>query len=93
MNATYTKLRDGRWGLRIQGVCDSSQINQVTVTKKSGESKIEYVDRILWRGNGIMLATIAATRQHYSSRREAREDLECELCGKNKYTCGHCIGW
>lgn len=21
------------------------------------------------------------------------EDDECELCGKNKYTCGHCIGW
>ena len=21
------------------------------------------------------------------------EDNECELCGKNKYTCGHCIGW
>ena len=21
------------------------------------------------------------------------EDDVCELCGENKYTCGHCIGW
>jgi hypothetical protein len=21
------------------------------------------------------------------------QDDECELCGKNKFTCGHCIGW
>ena len=22
-----------------------------------------------------------------------RYEEECELCGRNKYTCGHCIGW
>lgn len=21
------------------------------------------------------------------------EDNECEICGRNKYTCGHCVGW
>lgn len=21
------------------------------------------------------------------------EDDECEVCGKNKYRCGHCVGW
>lgn len=21
------------------------------------------------------------------------EDDECEVCGKNKYSCGHCVGW
>lgn len=85
MNATYTKLKDGNWGLRIQGVTDD--VDVVTVTKKSGEIKTEYVDRILWRGNGIMLATIAR-----KPRRISRED-QCELCGKNRYICGHCIGW
>lgn len=88
MNATYTKLRDGSWGLRIQGITDN--LNAVTVTKKSGESKTEYVDRILWRGNGIMLATIAKKPRRVS--RWERED-QCEICGKNRYTCGHCIGW
>lgn len=27
------------------------------------------------------------------SRYRRNEDEECELCGRNKYTCGHCIGW
>ena len=88
MNATYTKLKDGNWGLRIQGITDN--LHAVTVTKKSGEIKTEYVGRILWRGNGIMLATIAKAKRQ---TRWEREDQECELCGKNKYTCGHCIGW
>lgn len=91
MNATYTKLKDGNWGLRIQGVTDNLHVNAVTVTKKSGEVKTEHVDRIVWRGNGIMLATIAREPRRMS--RLDREDQECELCGKNKYTCGHCIGW
>lgn len=30
-------------------------------------------------------------RSNYGSRRN--QDSECELCGRNKYTCGHCIGW
>ena len=21
------------------------------------------------------------------------DDIVCPLCGENKYTCGHCIGW
>lgn len=25
--------------------------------------------------------------------RRRNYDNECELCGRNKYTCGHCIGW
>lgn len=26
-------------------------------------------------------------------RRRWNEDNQCEMCGRNKYTCGHCIGW
>lgn len=32
-----------------------------------------------------------AAYARYGRKRD--EDNECELCGKNKYTCGHCIGW
>lgn len=28
-----------------------------------------------------------------SSRRRRNEDDECEVCGGNKWTCGHCVGW
>lgn len=33
------------------------------------------------------------SRPRYRMSRAEREDLECELCGKNKFKCGHCIGW
>lgn len=28
----------------------------------------------------------------FGFRRKDRDD-DCELCGRNRYTCGHCIGW
>jgi hypothetical protein len=38
-----------------------------------------------------------APKSQYKGQRggytRRNEDDECELCGKNKYTCGHCIGW
>ena len=49
MNITYSKLRDGSWGMRgpkellIEG-------QKVSVTKKSGEKKEETVGKILWEG-------------------------------------------
>lgn len=54
--ATYTKLKSGEWGIRIQGAATKG--GQVTVTKKSGETKVETVDRVLWSGSGITLCTI-----------------------------------
>lgn len=59
MSATYTKLKDGTWGLRIVGAITAT----VTVRKKSGEEKQERVGRVLWSGNGITLATIQFSRQ------------------------------
>lgn len=34
-----------------------------------------------------------APKQHNGYGRRRNEDDECELCGGNKYTCGHCVGW
>ena len=90
MNATYTKLKDGNWGLRIQGITDN--LNAVTVTKKSGEIKTEYVGRILWRGNGIMLATIAKakrqTRREIAELESRRGPGYCHKC--HSYCYGDC---
>jgi hypothetical protein len=64
MTTTYTKLRDGSWGLRsTESIAAGARI---AVAKKSGETKIETVGRVVWTGNGITLATIqgsAATRR------------------------------
>lgn len=80
---TYTKLRSGEWGLRIQG---SARVGQaITVTKKSGETKTEYVRNIIWAGNGITLAAIdtmdrPAGKSYQPRRRSGR--YECSECGE-----------
>lgn len=87
-NATYTKLRDGSWGIRATAAVSPGSL--VTVTKKSGESKSETVDRIVWSGNGVWLCSI---------RKTAAERTGCS-CGslvnggnafgrKNCWTCVH----
>lgn len=49
--ATYSKLRDETWGVRMEGasVPPKGTTATVTVTKKSGDTKVETVT-ILWCG-------------------------------------------
>lgn len=79
---TYTKLRDGGWGLRGANLSAGSTVQ---VTTKAGKVKSETVGRVLWTGNGICLATIAGG---------AGEDAGyagsgCKYTGKKCATCGH----
>jgi hypothetical protein len=64
--ATYAKLRDGSWGVRVQGG-GVEPGETVTVTKKSGETKVERIGRVLWNGDGISLCTLAASQPRYNS--------------------------
>jgi hypothetical protein len=73
---TYTKLKSGEWGLRVQGSVESGR--RVTVTKKSGESKTEIVGKVIWSGNGISLCTIASHRNN-ASRRDYQGKM-CPVC-------------
>jgi hypothetical protein len=57
-------------------------------------------DRVEWSKGEVArhLACVAGgtdrtPRGRYPGRRRRDEDNECELCGRDKYTCGHCIGW
>lgn len=54
--ASYAKLRDGSWGIRVQGAAAPGET--ITVTKRSGETKQETVARVLWSGNGVSLCSI-----------------------------------
>jgi hypothetical protein len=56
MKATYTKLRSGEWGIRVEG---NPKIGQtLTVIKKSGESRNETIAKIVWSGGGVSLCAI-----------------------------------
>lgn len=69
-------------------------------TKYGQKAKLSFMDgsKEFWvdadkisgvQDDGEPTSTGGRRRQ---SRRE-REEEECEVCGKNKYTCGHCVGW
>lgn len=58
--STYTKLRDGSWGLRVQGTATPGQA--VVAVKRSGETKVETVARVLWTDGSVSLCSIAASR-------------------------------
>lgn len=46
---TYTKLKDGSWGVRVAGPAPSPGA-LVTVTKKDGSTKGERIRAVLWTG-------------------------------------------
>jgi len=61
MATTYTKLRDGSWGVRVEGPAPAAGLT-VTVTKKSGETKAEKIGKVLWTGNGVSLCSIEGSK-------------------------------
>lgn len=94
MNATYTKLNSGDWGVKIVGE-KPAEGSAITVKKKSGESKIETIGKVIWSGSGAHLCTItkagaASTssgsrsgRQRYTRRGDGgpRGSRPCYMCG------------
>lgn len=80
MSATYTKLRSGEWGIRISGTAKKG--DRVTVTKKSGESKIETVRNVVWSGNGITLCAVERQEPSYDRGSSQRS---VERLYRNKY--------
>ena len=63
--ATYTKLKNGAWGVRVPGLAQVGQV--VSVVKRSGEAKTEVVKAVLWHGTArdgreASLVSIAGTR-------------------------------
>ena len=82
--ASYTKLRDGSWGIRVPESLRATAGDVVTVTKASGEIKDEIVARVLWTGQGISLCSIqqSAARASGSSRRSSGNRGYCDECGE-----------
>lgn len=57
MQNSYTKLKDGTWGIRISGTATAG--SAVEITTKAGSRKVETVGRVLWTGDGVSLCSIA----------------------------------
>jgi hypothetical protein len=80
MTATYTKLKSGDWGVRIEGGT-VKQGDTITVTKKSGERKQETIAKVVWTGNGITLAAIGQSQPSRTHDNRTERESSGQYCG------------
>lgn len=71
MSASYTKLRDGSWGVRVQASQPPS--GSINVTTKAGKVKSETVHKVLWSADGIHLCSVKMAK---------KTSPECPRCGE-----------
>lgn len=96
MSTTFTKLRDGSWGVRGYGLTEGQR---VTVTKRSGETSTGTVGEIVFTAtDGVTIARFEAERAVFASRyarrpRGCHTDGNCSsLCNPASCPCGD-GGW
>lgn len=85
MCATYTKLNNGRWGVRVPGTPTAGQT--VTVETRDGKTKTEIIERVLWTGadqwHGHQTMSLCAVVQRaYAGGHRERNDgmVRCRHC-------------
>lgn len=63
-------------------------------TKFGKRAKLGFSDgsKTFWADAGAIRETDSPPASHRAARHR-KEDDECEACGGNKWTCGHCVGW
>ena len=69
MQATYTKLRDGSWGVKITG-CRADGFTPhyaIPVEKRDGTKKDERIERLVWKGEGVVIYTIVQQQKRTSA--------------------------
>ena len=77
-SASWARLRDGSWGLRIEGAGLRAG-DRVRARRKDGSDSIETIGRIAWTGEGVTVASVVAsakpaTRSYGSSSRVPVKD-------------------
>lgn len=101
-NNSYTKLRDGTWGVTVFGAVAGG--STVTVVTKAGASKVETIRSVIWTGGGKSICSIvhgsrtaprpSGARSYSSSRGGRRTGCHCgSLEGVSRasdcWTCRH----
>lgn len=94
MATTFTKLKNGSWGLRVQGT-EVSPGSRVTVTRKDGAQVVKTIGQVLWTGEGVSLCSIdesGAAAAPKSGTRNRRPFVPCGYPGCNSSHCDECDG-
>ena len=75
MEATWTKLKSGAWGVRVPGPAIEGAC--ITVRKKSGETANVTVREVVWSNGDISLCTVQGKKSTHSS------SSSCGVCNRN----------
>lgn len=87
--ASYTKLKNGDWGIRVEGQAVPGQ--QVTVTKRSGDRKVETIGSVVWSKGGVTICTIGRQQQTPSSRPPAKRQSTSRPRDGSNGKPGYCV--
>lgn len=87
MSATYTKLKNGEWGVRVEGTVNRGTV--VSVVTKAGKLKTETVGSVLWTGTDRQSGhtiSLCAIKQKEQQRDGAHYErgvgMVCDECGE-----------
>lgn len=99
--ATYKKLRDNSWGIKVDGIVETGETIQVK--KKSGEHQYEVVSRVLFKDDNISICAIeksdtpdrsGGARGASRGRKKCITGGNCSSFGSGRSCGGHdCDGW
>lgn len=89
MQASFTKLRSGDWGIRVTGgVPEAGQ--SVVVAKRDGSSDTVSVDRVVWSGEGVALCAIVRRAKGRSGGYYSQRASRYRPCGYPGCSPGYC---
>lgn len=73
---SYSKLKSGNWGVR--STQEIAQGDTVVVTMKSGESREEVVERIVWSGDGVWIAALVGKDNNKAKATQSSDSSESD---------------
>jgi len=84
---SYTKLKDGNWGVRISGIAQAGNI--VSVRTKAGDTKQEMIDKVLWTGpdrsgDTVSLCTVSQRSRDSGGGKECVTGGNCSSFGDGR---------
>lgn len=94
MNASFTKLKSGDWGLRVMGEKPTPGM-VVRVSKKDGTVVSKTVGTIVWSDGNVSLCTCAAdapATESSTTNNRRRGWRPCGYPGCNPSYCDECDG-
>lgn len=77
---TFTKLKDGTWGVRVEGATKAGAT--VVVQKKDGSTATEKIKAVLWSGQGVSLCSLQPKDGVKAPFKQRTHPYVCGECGE-----------